>query len=58
VQVDGILPVKTAQNVAGNCRIEIIDEAQKYVWKVLGVTTSSIEGGDGNKEFLIGAVKL
>jgi predicted rRNA methylase YqxC with S4 and FtsJ domains len=52
------LPVKTAKNAAGNCRIEIIDEAQKYVWKFLGVTTSSIEGGDGNKKFLIGAVKF
>jgi predicted rRNA methylase YqxC with S4 and FtsJ domains len=52
------LPVKAAQNAAGNCRIGIIGEAQKYVWKVLGVTTSSMEGGDGNKEFLIGAVKL
>ena len=26
-------------------------------WKVIGVTPSSIEGGDGNKEFLIAAVK-
>jgi len=26
-------------------------------WKVLGITPSSIEGGDGNREFLIGAVK-
>jgi 23S rRNA (cytidine1920-2'-O)/16S rRNA (cytidine1409-2'-O)-methyltransferase len=26
-------------------------------WQVLGITPSSIEGGDGNKEFLIAAVK-
>lgn len=26
-------------------------------WKVLGITPASIEGGDGNKEFLIAAVK-
>jgi 23S rRNA (cytidine1920-2'-O)/16S rRNA (cytidine1409-2'-O)-methyltransferase len=26
-------------------------------WKVLGITPSSIEGGDGNREFLIAAVK-
>jgi 23S rRNA (cytidine1920-2'-O)/16S rRNA (cytidine1409-2'-O)-methyltransferase len=26
-------------------------------WKVIGVTPSSIEGGDGNREFLIAAVK-
>ena len=25
-------------------------------WQVIGITPSSIEGGDGNKEFLIGAV--
>jgi 23S rRNA (cytidine1920-2'-O)/16S rRNA (cytidine1409-2'-O)-methyltransferase len=27
-------------------------------WKVLGVAPSSIDGGDGNKEFLIAAMKL
>jgi 23S rRNA (cytidine1920-2'-O)/16S rRNA (cytidine1409-2'-O)-methyltransferase len=27
-------------------------------WEVLGLTPSSMEGGDGNKEFLIAAVKL
>ncbi len=27
-------------------------------WKVTGLTPASIEGGDGNKEFLIAAVKL
>ena len=27
-------------------------------WKVTGLTPSSLEGGDGNKEFLIAAVKL
>ncbi len=26
-------------------------------WKVLGITPSSIDGGDGNREFMIGAVK-
>ena len=26
-------------------------------WKVIGIIPSSIEGGDGNKEFLIAAVK-
>jgi 23S rRNA (cytidine1920-2'-O)/16S rRNA (cytidine1409-2'-O)-methyltransferase len=26
-------------------------------WRVLGVTASPVEGGDGNREFLIGAVK-
>jgi 23S rRNA (cytidine1920-2'-O)/16S rRNA (cytidine1409-2'-O)-methyltransferase len=26
-------------------------------WKVIGITPSSIEGGDGNREFLIAAVK-
>ena len=26
-------------------------------WKVIGLTPASIEGGDGNKEFLIAAVK-
>ena len=26
-------------------------------WRVIGITSSSIEGGDGNKEFLIAAVK-
>jgi 23S rRNA (cytidine1920-2'-O)/16S rRNA (cytidine1409-2'-O)-methyltransferase len=27
-------------------------------WKIVGITPSSIEGGDGNREFLIAAVKL
>ena len=27
-------------------------------WRVIGITPSSIDGGDGNKEFLIGAVKF
>jgi 23S rRNA (cytidine1920-2'-O)/16S rRNA (cytidine1409-2'-O)-methyltransferase len=27
-------------------------------WKVLGITPSSIEGGDGNREFLVTAMKL
>ena len=26
-------------------------------WRVLGVTASPIEGGDGNREFLLGAIK-
>jgi len=26
-------------------------------WRVLGVTASPVEGGDGNREFLVGAVK-
>ena len=26
-------------------------------WKVVGITPSSIAGGDGNREFLIAAVK-
>jgi 23S rRNA (cytidine1920-2'-O)/16S rRNA (cytidine1409-2'-O)-methyltransferase len=26
-------------------------------WRVLGVTESPVEGGDGNREFLVGAVK-
>jgi predicted rRNA methylase YqxC with S4 and FtsJ domains len=26
-------------------------------WKITGLTPASIEGGDGNKEFLIAAVK-
>ncbi len=31
VRVDGVLAAKPAQNTASDCRIEIIDEAQKYV---------------------------
>lgn len=38
------------------CR-EISEFLTAENWKVIGVTPSSIEGGDGNREFLIAAVK-
>ncbi len=38
------------------CR-EISEFLTAENWKVLGITPSSIEGGDGNREFLIAAVK-
>jgi 23S rRNA (cytidine1920-2'-O)/16S rRNA (cytidine1409-2'-O)-methyltransferase len=38
------------------CR-EISEFLTAENWKVIGVTHSSIEGGDGNREFLIAAVK-
>ena len=36
---------------------EIIEFLKNEEWDVLGVTPSAIEGGDGNQEFLIAAVK-
>jgi 23S rRNA (cytidine1920-2'-O)/16S rRNA (cytidine1409-2'-O)-methyltransferase len=41
---------------------EIADEMAAWLgeqpgWRVLGVTASPIEGGDGNREFLLGGVK-
>lgn len=38
------------------CR-EISEFLTTENWQVIGITPSSIEGGDGNKEFLIAAVK-
>ena len=38
------------------CR-EISEFLATENWRVLGITPSSIEGGDGNREFLIAAVK-
>jgi 23S rRNA (cytidine1920-2'-O)/16S rRNA (cytidine1409-2'-O)-methyltransferase len=38
------------------CR-EIVTFLEGENWKVLGLTPSSIEGGDGNQEFLIAAIK-
>jgi 23S rRNA (cytidine1920-2'-O)/16S rRNA (cytidine1409-2'-O)-methyltransferase len=37
---------------------EISEFLMSESWKVIGLTPSPIEGGDGNKEFLIAAVKL
>jgi 23S rRNA (cytidine1920-2'-O)/16S rRNA (cytidine1409-2'-O)-methyltransferase len=39
------------------CR-EISEFLTAENWRVLGITPSSIEGGDGNREFLIAAMKL
>ena len=39
------------------CR-EISEFLTTENWRVIGITPSSIEGGDGNREFLIAAVKL
>ena len=36
---------------------EIADFLQVQGWRVLGVVDSPVEGGDGNREFLVGAVK-
>jgi 23S rRNA (cytidine1920-2'-O)/16S rRNA (cytidine1409-2'-O)-methyltransferase len=36
---------------------EIAEFLRGSGWRVLGVTASPVEGGDGNREFLIGAVK-
>ena len=36
---------------------EIADFLQEQGWRVLGVVDSPVEGGDGNREFLVGAVK-
>jgi 23S rRNA (cytidine1920-2'-O)/16S rRNA (cytidine1409-2'-O)-methyltransferase len=36
---------------------EIAEFLRDAGWQVLGVTASPVEGGDGNREFLIGAVK-
>ena len=33
-------------------------EIESLGWRILGVTPSPIEGGDGNREFLIGAARL
>ena len=38
------------------CR-EIVDFLALQGWRVLGVTGSPVEGGDGNREFLVGARK-
>jgi 23S rRNA (cytidine1920-2'-O)/16S rRNA (cytidine1409-2'-O)-methyltransferase len=38
------------------CR-EIVDFLAQQGWRVLGVTASPVEGGDGNREFLVGAMK-
>lgn len=39
------------------CR-EIVAFLQAQGWRVLGVTGSPVEGGDGNREFLVGARKV
>jgi 23S rRNA (cytidine1920-2'-O)/16S rRNA (cytidine1409-2'-O)-methyltransferase len=36
---------------------EIVAFLEDRGWRVLGVTDSPVEGGDGNREFLVGAVK-
>ncbi|MCA3573676.1 MAG: TlyA family RNA methyltransferase [Aestuariivirga sp.] len=36
---------------------EIVAFLEAQGWRVLGVTDSPVEGGDGNREFLVGAVK-
>ena len=36
---------------------EIVAFLEGEGWRVLGVTASPVEGGDGNREFLVGAVK-
>ncbi len=36
---------------------EITEFLRGQGWRVLGVTASPVEGGDGNREFLVGAVK-
>jgi 23S rRNA (cytidine1920-2'-O)/16S rRNA (cytidine1409-2'-O)-methyltransferase len=36
---------------------EIVAFLEGQGWRVLGVTDSPVEGGDGNREFLVGAVK-
>jgi 23S rRNA (cytidine1920-2'-O)/16S rRNA (cytidine1409-2'-O)-methyltransferase len=36
---------------------EIVAFLEGQGWRVLGVTPSPVEGGDGNREFLVGAVK-
>ena len=38
------------------CR-EIVDFLALQGWRVLGITGSPVEGGDGNREFLVGARK-
>ena len=38
------------------CR-EIVGFLEAQGWRVLGVTASPVEGGDGNREFLVGAAK-
>lgn len=37
--------------------LEIVAFLEGQGWRVLGVTGSPVEGGDGNREFLVGAVK-
>ena len=37
---------------------EITDFLRSQGWRVLGVTASPVEGGDGNREFLVSAGKL
>ncbi len=37
---------------------EISEFLNAQNWQVIGIIPSSIEGGDGNKEFLIAAVKI
>ncbi|WP_421693488.1 TlyA family RNA methyltransferase [Aestuariivirga sp.] len=36
---------------------EIVSFLRAEGWRVLGVTESPVEGGDGNREYLVGAVK-
>ncbi len=36
---------------------EVAEFLRGQGWRVLGVTASPVEGGDGNREFLVGAVK-
>ena len=36
---------------------DVMDFLRAHGWRVKGVVASPVEGGDGNREFLVGAVK-
>jgi len=37
---------------------EIADLVRTLGWRVMGVEPSPIEGGDGNREFLLGTARM
>jgi len=41
--------------------VVVCDDIAEFIaslgWRVLGIVTSPIEGGDGNAEFLVGAAR-
>jgi 23S rRNA (cytidine1920-2'-O)/16S rRNA (cytidine1409-2'-O)-methyltransferase len=49
--------IARAPGVHGAVCVEIVDLVQSLGWQVAGITPSPVAGGDGNREFLIGAAR-